>query len=48
MSCGARLPIYVLFTGAFFAGENAGSKLVKAEQLGITVIDEQKMIQMLS
>ncbi|WP_428026983.1 ferrous iron transport protein B [Arcobacter sp.] len=27
MSCGARLPIYVLFTGAFFAGENAGNIL---------------------
>ena len=25
MSCGARLPIYVLFTGAFFAAENAGN-----------------------
>jgi len=27
MSCGARLPIYVLFAGAFFAGENAGNIL---------------------
>ncbi|WP_419765476.1 MAG: ferrous iron transport protein B [Arcobacter sp.] len=27
MSCGARLPIYVLFTGAFFGGENAGNIL---------------------
>ena len=27
MSCGARLPIYVLFTGAFFAGDNAGNIL---------------------
>ncbi len=27
MSCGARLPIYVLFTGAFFAGNNAGNIL---------------------
>ncbi len=27
MSCGARLPIYVLFTGAFFEGENAGNIL---------------------
>ena len=25
MSCGARLPIYVLFTGAFFSPENAGN-----------------------
>jgi len=25
MSCGARLPIYVLFTGAFFSAENAGN-----------------------
>ena len=27
MSCGARLPIYVLFTGAFFAESNAGNIL---------------------
>jgi ferrous iron transport protein B len=27
MSCGARLPIYVLFVGAFFAKENAGNML---------------------
>ena len=27
MSCGARLPIYVLFVGAFFAEENAGNIL---------------------
>ncbi len=27
MSCGARLPIYVLFTGAFFSEENAGNVL---------------------
>ncbi len=27
MSCGARLPIYVLFVGAFFAQENAGNIL---------------------
>ncbi len=27
MSCGARLPIYVLFTGAFFAKESAGNIL---------------------
>ncbi|WP_072681635.1 ferrous iron transport protein B [Arcobacter sp. LA11] len=27
MSCGARLPIYVLFTGAFFSGDNAGNIL---------------------
>ncbi|XPV69307.1 MAG: ferrous iron transport protein B [Halarcobacter sp.] len=27
MSCGARLPIYVLFIGAFFAKENAGNVL---------------------
>ncbi len=27
MSCGARLPIYVLFVGAFFAKENAGTML---------------------
>ena len=27
MSCGARLPVYVLFIGAFFAEENAGNIL---------------------
>ena len=27
MSCGARLPIYVLFTGAFFGEQNAGNVL---------------------
>ena len=27
MSCGAKLPVYVLFAGAFFAGENAGNIL---------------------
>ena len=27
MSCGARLPIYVLFTGAFFQDDNAGNIL---------------------
>jgi len=27
MSCGAKLPIYVLFVGAFFAKENAGTML---------------------
>ncbi|MFT7003236.1 MAG: ferrous iron transport protein B, partial [Sulfurimonas sp.] len=27
MSCGARLPVYVLFVGAFFAPENAGNVL---------------------
>ncbi len=27
MSCGAKLPIYVLFIGAFFAKENAGNML---------------------
>jgi ferrous iron transport protein B len=27
MSCGARLPVYVLFVGAFFAPENAGNIL---------------------
>jgi len=27
MSCGARLPIYVLFIGAFFSKENAGNAL---------------------
>jgi len=27
MSCGARLPIYVLFTGAFFAADTAGTVL---------------------
>jgi ferrous iron transport protein B len=27
MSCGARLPVYVLFVGAFFSSENAGNIL---------------------
>jgi ferrous iron transport protein B len=27
MSCGAKLPVYVLFAGAFFAGNNAGNVL---------------------
>lgn len=27
MSCGAKLPVYVLFAGAFFAGQNAGNVL---------------------
>jgi ferrous iron transport protein B len=27
MSCGARLPVYVLFVGAFFSAENAGNIL---------------------
>lgn len=27
MSCGARLPIYVLFVGAFFGSNNAGNIL---------------------
>jgi len=27
MSCGAKLPVYVLFAGAFFAGSNAGNVL---------------------
>ena len=28
------------------AGESAGSKLTKAQQLGVTVIDEEKLIEM--
>ena len=27
MSCGARLPIYVFFVGAFFSEQNAGNIL---------------------
>lgn len=33
-------------TDYLLAGENAGSKLTKAQSLGITVIDENKLIKM--
>ncbi|EAK0447074.1 ferrous iron transport protein B [Campylobacter upsaliensis] len=34
MSCGARLPVYVLFIGAFFGGEQAGNYLFGIYILG--------------
>jgi DNA ligase (NAD+) len=30
------------------AGDNAGSKLTKARDLGVTVLDEQEMLRMIS
>jgi len=47
MSCGARLPIYVLFVGAFFAPESAGSILfliyISGALLGIIAAKFLKM-----
>ncbi|MFZ3052992.1 MAG: ferrous iron transport protein B [Sulfuricurvum sp.] len=37
MSCGARLPVYVLFTGAFFGPEKAGSVLFGIYILGAMI-----------
>jgi len=37
MSCGARLPVYVLFTGAFFAPEMAGNILFGIYILGAMI-----------
>jgi ferrous iron transport protein B len=37
MSCGARLPVYVLFTGAFFAPEMAGNVLFGIYILGAMI-----------
>jgi len=37
MSCGARLPVYILFIGAFFAKEIAGNVLFSLYLLGIVV-----------
>jgi DNA ligase (NAD+) len=34
-------------TDYVLAGESAGSKLVKAQELGITIIDEAAFLQML-
>ena len=34
MSCGAKLPVYVLFVGAFFAPEDAGNMLFAIYMLG--------------
>jgi ferrous iron transport protein B len=37
MSCGARLPVYVLFAGAFFAPEVAGNVLFGIYMLGVMI-----------
>ncbi len=37
MSCGARLPVYVLFAGAFFAPEMAGNVLFGIYILGVMI-----------
>jgi ferrous iron transport protein B len=37
MSCGARLPVYVLFAGAFFSAEMAGSVLFAVYILGAVI-----------
>jgi len=47
MSCGARLPIYVLFAGAFFAQESAGNILfiiyIAGAMLGLLMAKALKM-----
>ena len=47
MSCGARLPIYVLFAGAFFGQENAGNILfiiyISGALLGLLMAKALKM-----
>jgi ferrous iron transport protein B len=47
MSCGARLPIYVLFAGAFFGQENAGNILfiiyISGAMLGLVMAKALKM-----
>ena len=47
MSCGARLPIYVLFAGAFFGQENAGNILfliyISGAVLGLIMAKALKM-----
>ncbi len=37
MSCGARLPVYVLFAGAFFAPEVAGNVLFAIYMVGVLI-----------
>ncbi|MEA2112317.1 MAG: ferrous iron transport protein B [Campylobacterota bacterium] len=37
MSCGARLPVYVLFAGAFFAPEVAGNVLFAIYMIGVLI-----------
>jgi ferrous iron transport protein B len=37
MSCGARLPVYVLFAGAFFAPEVAGNVLFAIYMVGVII-----------
>ncbi|QDF29819.1 ferrous iron transport protein B [Halarcobacter anaerophilus] len=48
MSCGARLPIYVLFTGAFFSEKNAGNVLfliyISGALLGLVAAKVLKML----
>lgn len=48
MSCGARLPIYVLFTGAFFSEKNAGNILfiiyISGALLGLVAAKVLKMV----
>ncbi|MDQ2994594.1 MAG: hypothetical protein M3R00_06575, partial [Pseudomonadota bacterium] len=34
-------------TTALIAGEKAGSKLTKAEELGVAILDEQELIKLL-
>ena len=47
MSCGARLPVYVLFVGAFFSSENAGNILfliyISGAILGLIIAKILKM-----
>lgn len=47
MSCGARLPVYVLFTGAFFGSEMAGNALfgiyILGAMIGLTAAKVLKM-----
>ena len=47
-SCGAKVTSSVSKkTTAVIAGENAGSKLTKAESLGVKILDEKDLIKLL-